>query len=78
MSEPRADSDRLISITSVMEITGMSRGWVYKAMKSYGFPKPLGVSGRSVRWSFNEVHAWIDKSRKLRDQSVEQKVEQPA
>jgi len=54
--------DRFIKIGEVMEITGMSRSGVYRAMKHTEFPAQFKIStgGFSARWSLDEITAWMD------------------
>jgi len=57
--------ERLIALTTVIELTSMSRSKVYSLIKEDGFPQPInltsGNSNRCSRWSFLEVNAWIEE-----------------
>jgi prophage regulatory protein len=50
---------RILRIRQVCEKTGMSRAWIYRAIKSGGFPAPLRLSIRSIGWEEKMVDSWI-------------------
>ena len=51
--------DRLIKIQEVTERVGIGRSSIYKLMRASGFPLPLKLGGRAVRWSVAELDAWV-------------------
>ncbi len=53
--------DRIIRITEVMALTGLSRSSIYAAIKAGTFPAQLKLSVRSSGWLESEVIAWRDK-----------------
>jgi len=55
------NQDRIIRITEVMAITGLSRSGIYAAIKEDTFPAQLKLSVRSSGWLESEVIAWRDK-----------------
>ena len=52
---------KLLKITEVCKLVGVSRGHVYVMMKDYGFPKPIELSERSRAWRLSDIEQWIDK-----------------
>jgi prophage regulatory protein len=62
------DAERLIRLREVMNITGLSRSYVYSLAQKGQFPKPVKLSERSVAWIEAEVLAWIDERIKQRDE----------
>ena len=58
----RSPTDRkLINIRQVEEVTGISRSTIYVYMATQGFPRPVRVGVRAVRWILAEVLKWLDK-----------------
>lgn len=55
------NQDRIIRITEVMAMTGLSRSGIYAAIKEGTFPAQLKLSVRSSGWLESEVLAWRDK-----------------
>lgn len=55
------NQDRIIRITEVMAMTGLSRSGIYAAIKEGTFPAQLKLSVRSSGWLESEVIAWRDK-----------------
>jgi predicted DNA-binding transcriptional regulator AlpA len=58
---------RLIRITEVLEICGLSRTALYRGVKTAEFPAPVKLSTRSVAWLHDEVIAWVDARVKRRN-----------
>nr|WP_314540861.1 AlpA family transcriptional regulator [uncultured Massilia sp.] len=52
---------RIIRITEVMAMTGLSRSGIYAAIKEGTFPTQIKLSVRSSGWLESEVIAWRDK-----------------
>lgn len=70
---------RMLRIRSVVDITGLSRSAIYRAISSSGFPRPVKLGpakNRSsiVGWPAHEVDAWLRKmvreSRQLDEQAA--------
>lgn len=55
------NQDRIIRISEVMAMTGLSRSGIYAAIKEGTFPAQLKLSVRSSGWLESEVIAWRDK-----------------
>ena len=52
---------KLINIWQVVEVTDISRSTIYVYMETQGFPRPIRVGVRAVRWDLAEVLEWLDK-----------------
>ena len=51
----------MINIWQVVAVTGLGRSTIYVYMVTQGFPKPIRVGIRAVRWNLAEVLEWLDK-----------------
>ena len=51
---------RLVDRRQVEYMVGMSRSSLYEAMAQRGFPRPIRIGPRSVRWFEDEVLAWME------------------
>ena len=54
--------DRIMRITEVADITGLSRTTVWRRVRSGDFPPPVKLGGptsRSVGWRKEEIEKWI-------------------
>lgn len=51
---------KLLRITNVLAVTGMSKTCVYDAMKNSSFPRPVRLGTRSVAWRDDEIQAWVE------------------
>jgi prophage regulatory protein len=52
--------DRLMGITEVAMVTGLSRSTIYRLIASNEFPLPVSISSRRVGWRESAVNAWIE------------------
>jgi prophage regulatory protein len=50
---------KILRIRQVCEKTGMSRAWIYGAIKSGSFPAPLRLGIRSIGWEEQGIDGWI-------------------
>ncbi|TLX47333.1 transcriptional regulator [Pseudoalteromonas phenolica] len=50
---------RLIKLSEVLNITGLSRATVYRFMSKDEFPKSVSLGANSVAWVEGEVEDWI-------------------
>ncbi|MCM2441210.1 AlpA family phage regulatory protein [Agrobacterium vitis] len=67
MSSPNPTaSDNLLSVRQVVAKTGISRPEIYKRMDAGKFPSKISLGPKTVRWSENEINAWIDALKKSR------------
>lgn len=63
---------RFLRIRDVMDLTGLSRSYVYDLVGRGVFPKPIAIvqGGSAKAWISNEVYAWMDVRIAERDQEV--------
>lgn len=56
---------KLLRISEVSEMVGLSRSMIYKCMKdpAIAFPSPVKI-GVLSRWDRNEIFAWADAIKK--------------
>ena len=54
-------SDPLLRRPEVEALTGLSRAWIYAAMKSREFPRPVRIGKRAVRWPKSVIDKWISE-----------------
>lgn len=58
---------RLIRIREVMQLTGISRAYIYVLAQKGEFPAPVKLTERSSAWVEEEVRAWIESRIKERN-----------
>ena len=63
---------KLIRIRSVINLTGLSKSYIYELCKKGLFPKSLQLvpGGTSVAWVEGEINEWIDARIQQRDQEI--------
>ena len=61
--------NRLIRIRDVMELTGLSRSYVYALAADGRFPRSISLvpGGTSRAWVYSEVQDWLDERIAERD-----------
>lgn len=47
-----------LRLAQVIEATGMSRSWIYEAIKRGAFPAPIQVGLRAVAWDSEAIAEW--------------------
>ena len=55
-----ARGERLLTVTQVTDLTGLSRPAIYTEMRDRGMPRPVRVGSKSVRWRLLELEAWME------------------
>ena len=55
-----AATEELLTRAEVEEICKIKRSLIYKLMRAGGFPLPLWISPKCVRWRSSEVEAWLE------------------
>lgn len=53
-------TNRIIRLSEVKFLTGLSRSTIYLRVSKNSFPHPVSLGGRAVGWVESEVLAWID------------------
>ena len=51
---------RFLRLPQVLEMTGMSKTYIYARIKDGTFPKQIQLGSRSVVWSEQEVTKWLE------------------
>lgn len=51
---------RILRIQEVVNVTGLSRGTLWRREKDGEFPARVRLGGNSVGWRADEVQEWID------------------
>ena len=60
---------RLLTRAQVQERLSISRTSIYRLLESdESFPRPLRISGRTLRWREAAIAAWIDSREALDDE----------
>lgn len=59
------DVSRLITITQVAQMTGISKQTLLKAIQNGMFPKAVKF-GRWRRWRMSDIHQWLNEISKKR------------
>jgi prophage regulatory protein len=59
-----------IRIKQVVEITGLSRGYIYDLTRTGRFPKAVSLvpGGNSLAWIATEIEDWVNERIAERDQ----------
>lgn len=57
-TEKPLTEDKLVDMTFITTLTGLTDKWFYKLIKDGAFPKPIKL-GRSSRWLQSEVEIWL-------------------
>lgn len=64
---------RILRISEVQQVTGLSRSSLYKLIQERHFPRQVPLGSRSVGWFESEVQAWITGRAELRNAFVAEK-----
>lgn len=69
MEKVKAPNKRLIRIKEVMQITGISKSYIYSLCSKNQFPQSIQLvkNGSAVAWIEQEVLDWIDSRINARD-----------
>ena len=55
-----APKHRVVRMPEAEEITGLSRGSIYRLMTIGRFPKSIKLSERAMGWRESDLNAWLD------------------
>lgn len=69
-SDVAAPADRLLRLPDVMSIVGWGKTMIYRKVRAGEFPQPYKPGGTSSRWSEQEVRAWLNRVKGVRDPKV--------
>ena len=53
-------SEKLLNRREIEQMLNIGRSSVFRYLKEQGFPEPIRLSARSLRWRESEVQAWIE------------------
>ncbi|WP_306546959.1 AlpA family transcriptional regulator [Desulfobulbus sp.] len=53
-------TESLLRLPEVEAIVGLKKSKVYTLIQEGGFPKPVKLGTRSVRWKASDVYSWIN------------------
>lgn len=59
-------TDKFIRKSEVSKLTGLSSTSIWRLSKTGDFPQSIKIGGYSVRYSLNEVLAWIESKKSAR------------
>ena len=64
--------NKLLRIRSVLDLTGISKSYLYQLVSRGDFPKPVQLikGGKAVAWIELEVQAWVESRIEARDESL--------
>lgn len=51
---------KILKLSEVIDVTGLSRSTIYHRMKNGDFPCSIPLGERSVGWSEEEIRLWIE------------------
>lgn len=52
---------QILRIQHVIEYVGTSRSFIYRAVASGDFPKPIQLGARAIGWRIDDIEAWMSK-----------------
>lgn len=50
-----------LRLKQVKAVTGMSRSWIYDAVRRGEFPAPISLGARAVAWDSSAVASWQER-----------------
>ena len=50
-----------LRLKQVKAVTGMSRSWIYEAIRRGEFPEPIAIGARAVAWDSTAVAGWQEQ-----------------
>ena len=59
-----------LRLKQVKAVTGMSRSWIYDAIRRGDFPAPIPLGVRAVAWDSADVAAWQERRIQLNSKAV--------
>jgi prophage regulatory protein len=54
-----APAERLYRLREVLDVTGLSRAAIYRALAAGTFPLPVRIGARAIAWHGREIEEWI-------------------
>ncbi len=59
-----------LRLKQVKTVTGMSRSWIYDAIRRGDFPAPIPLGVRAVAWDSADVAAWQERRIQLNSKAA--------
>ena len=59
-----------LRLKQVKALTGMSRSWIYDAIRRGAFPAPIPLGARAVAWDSADVAAWQERRIQLNSKAA--------
>ena len=59
-----------LRLKQVKALTGMSRSWIYDAIRRGDFPAPIPLGVRAVAWDSADVAAWQERRIQLNSKAA--------
>ncbi len=59
-----------LRLKQVKTVTGMSRSWIYDAIRRGDFPAPIPLGVRAVAWDSAAVAAWQERRIQLNSKAA--------
>lgn len=50
---------QILRIRDVCEKVGVSKGQIYKLIRSSGFPRPISLGSQAVGWVESQIDEWL-------------------
>ncbi|HEA3286506.1 TPA: AlpA family phage regulatory protein [Pasteurella multocida] len=66
MEKTIQSTDKFIRKSEVSKLTGLSSTSIWRLSKIGDFPKSIKIGENAVRYSLNEVQAWIEAKKSTR------------
>ena len=55
-----AESERILRLPQIRELTGLSRSSIYLRIAEGTFPKQVSLGGRAIGWRESEIQKWLE------------------
>jgi prophage regulatory protein len=52
-------AEALVKLSTVVEVTGLSRATIYRKVAESHFPQPVKLGARCTRWRAGDVSTWL-------------------
>lgn len=56
-----------LRLPQVMNLVGLGRSSIFKAVKEGTFPAPVNIAKRAIAWRYSDIKKWVDERPTARD-----------
>lgn len=56
---------KILRMKQILEVTGCSKSFIYKHIRSGNFPGQIKLGPRAVGWNQNEIEEWINSRERV-------------